>query len=248
MSCRKHREMHYFLSANRKEQKSVIHKIRFINSVIFMASPLSSLTDHLAKCLCKVNCKGCKWSLEYMNKEWFTNIQLFGQEHNIEKFWWRFTQKISKYIQIFWWRPEQITNFFSCRGKVFIHIHIHGWLAEIQWNIITHKKEILQQSDTGEHHKYWPVKVWEEWEDFELQNLGQYYDHLYVQSDTLLLTDIFGSFRKKCLKISEVDPVHFFHVGLKLLTDTDMLLMLEKGIRVGICHAICRYSKASSNA
>lgn len=82
MSCRKHWEMHYFLSANRKEQKSVIHKIRFINSVIFMASPLSSLTDHLAKCLCKVNCKGCKWSLEYMNKEWFTNIQLFGQEHN----------------------------------------------------------------------------------------------------------------------------------------------------------------------
>ena len=60
--------MYHLLSPNRKEQKSVIHQIRFISSVVFMASPLSSLTDNLAKCLHKVNCKGCKSSLEYMNK------------------------------------------------------------------------------------------------------------------------------------------------------------------------------------
>ena len=34
-------------------------------------------------------------------------------------------------------------------------------------------------------------------------------------------------------------------VKLELLTDIDMLLMVEKGIRRGICHAIHRYAKAN---
>ena len=35
-------------------------------------------------------------------------------------------------------------------------------------------------------------------------------------------------------------------VKLKLLTDIDMLLMIEKGIRRGICHAIHQYAKANN--
>ena len=33
-------------------------------------------------------------------------------------------------------------------------------------------------------------------------------------------------------------------VKLELLTDVNMLVMVEKGIRGGICHAILRYAKA----
>ena len=40
---------------------------------------------------------------------------------------------------------------------------------------------------------------------FKLEDLGQYHD-LYVQSDTLLLADVFENFRKTCLKIYELDP------------------------------------------
>ena len=43
---------------------------------------------------------------------------------------------------------------------------------------------------------------------FKLNNLGEYHD-LYVQSDTLLLADIFENFRNKFLEVYELDPGHF---------------------------------------
>ena len=94
---------------------------------------------------------------------------------------------------------------------------------------------------------------------FKLKNLGEYHD-LYVQSDTLLLVDVFENFRKTCLKVYELDPAHLLSLPrlawqaclkktsmkLELLTDYDMLLMVEEGIRGGICHAIHRYAKANN--
>ena len=86
---------------------------------------------------------------------------------------------------------------------------------------------------------------------FKLNNLGDYHD-LYVQSDTLLLADVFENFGDMCLKEDELDPAHFSslpglawqaclkktNIELELLTDYDMLLMVEEGIRGGICHSI----------
>ena len=79
-----------------------------------------------------------------------------------------------------------------------------------------------------------------------MNNLGDYHD-LYVQSDTLLLADIFENFRNKCIEIYEFDPAYFLsasglawqaclkktRIELELLTDINMLLMIEKGIRGG---------------
>ena len=94
---------------------------------------------------------------------------------------------------------------------------------------------------------------------FNNKNLGDYHD-LYVQSDTLLLAHVFENFRNKCIEIYELDPVHFLSapglvwqaclkktgIKLELLANADMLLMEEKGIRGGICHAIHRYAKANN--
>ena len=44
--------------------------------------------------------------------------------------------------------------------------------------------------------------------DFEIQKLGEYYG-VYVQSDTLLLDDVFKRFCKMCLKVYKLDPAHF---------------------------------------
>ena len=85
---------------------------------------------------------------------------------------------------------------------------------------------------------------------FKFKNLGDYHC-LYLQSDTLLLPDVFENFRNKCIEICELDPTHFLsapgltwqaclkktEVELESLTDIDMLLMIEKGIRGRICHA-----------
>ena len=93
---------------------------------------------------------------------------------------------------------------------------------------------------------------------FKLENLGDYHD-LYVQSDTLLLADVFNNFRDMCIKEYELDPAHFLslpglawqaclkktNIELELLTDYDMLLIVEEGIRGGICHSIHRYAKAN---
>ena len=43
---------------------------------------------------------------------------------------------------------------------------------------------------------------------FELKNLGDYHD-LYVQSDTLLLADVFEIFKDMCIKEYELEPGHF---------------------------------------
>ena len=46
------------------------------------------------------------------------------------------------------------------------------------------------------------------WDTFNIQNLGKYHD-LYVQLDTLLLSDVYENFRDLCSDIYQLDPAHF---------------------------------------
>ena len=83
---------------------------------------------------------------------------------------------------------------------------------------------------------------------------------MYVQSDTLLLVDVCENFRDKCIEIYKFNFAHFLStpglawqaclkktgVKLELLTDYDMLMMVEKGIRWGMFQSIHRYAKANN--
>ena len=57
-------------------------------------------------------------------------------------------------------------------------------------------------TDADYRHAKWAGK------DFEIKNLGKYHD-LYVQSNTLLLADVFEIFQSLCLEIYELDPARF---------------------------------------
>ena len=103
--------------------------------------------------------------------------------------------------------------------------------------------EGISNADYAHVQKVWGVS--------EIKNSGDYHN-LYAQSDRLLLADVFENFRDKCIKIYDLDPSNFLarlglaKAELELLTDIDMLLMVEKGIRGGICHATHRYAKVNN--
>ena len=117
-----------------------------------------------------------------------------------------------------------------------------------------HSNLNLKHSSKEDHKHAHKVK-----NTFNIKNIEEYRD-LYVQSDTAQLADTFEQFRTLCLKEYKLDPAYFCttpglafeaclkmsKVELELLTDIDMVLMFEKGIRGGISQAIQRSASANN--
>ena len=92
-----------------------------------------------------------------------------------------------------------------------------------------------------------------------MNNLGEYHD-LYLKTDIILLSNIFEAFRNTCLEHYSLNLAHFYTspglawqaclkktgIELELLTNPDMLLMFEHGIRGGITQAVHRCAEANN--
>ena len=97
------------------------------------------------------------------------------------------------------------------------------------------------------------------WKVFEMQTLEDYHN-LYNRVDVLLLADVFENFKEICIKKYRLDPTHYYTapglawdaalkitgVELEPLSDPDMLLIIEKGIRGGVSMISHRYGKANN--
>ena len=97
------------------------------------------------------------------------------------------------------------------------------------------------------------------WRVFNIENLKEYHE-LYNKVDVLILADVFENFRENSLKYYKLDPAHYFtapglawdaalkitNVNLELLSDVNMLLLFEQGIRGGISMISNRYGKANN--
>ena len=98
------------------------------------------------------------------------------------------------------------------------------------------------------------------WKTFGCETMKDYHD-LYLKTDVLLLADVMTEFRKVCKKVYGLDALHYYTspglawdamlkytgVELDLISDPDMYIMIESGIRGGISSIMKRYAKAIIN-
>ena len=97
------------------------------------------------------------------------------------------------------------------------------------------------------------------WDTFNCATLGDYHD-IYLQTDVLLLADVFENFRRTALSTYGLDPAHYYtlpgyswdallkltNVSLELLTEPDIYLFVEKGLRGGISMVSHRHAQANN--
>ncbi|XP_071650745.1 uncharacterized protein [Temnothorax longispinosus] len=97
------------------------------------------------------------------------------------------------------------------------------------------------------------------WRRFRVRNLGEYSD-LYLKTNVLFLADIFENFWDACSASYGLDPAHYYTlpgytwdamlrytgVRFELLTDIDMVLFVERGIRGGLSQCSLRYARSNN--
>ena len=236
----------------------ITYKIKFIDSYRFMSSSLSKLVHNLSEGIHnnkRTNCESC---LDYVKTK---NEKLLLKCFNCKTYYKKKFNKdlIKKFKNTYSFCNNDINKFALLLTKgVYPYEYMDSW-ERFNDTSLPRKKDFYSNlnmeniDDTDYRHGNNEFKI------FKLENLGDYYD-LYVQSDILLLADVFESFRDMCIKVYELDPAHFVslpgleweaclkktNIELELLTDYDMLLMVEEGIRGGICHSIHRYAKANN--
>ena len=219
-----------------------------------MSSSLSKLTDNLSEGLHnnkRLNCESC---LDYMKtKNEKLILKCFNCKQNYEK---DFNKELIKRFASMYEFCNGNLNKFILLLRKGTNIWIiakdcmkHHYLIESFYSNLN--MEIIEDIDYRHGNNVF--------KRVKLKNFGEYHD-LYVKSDTLLLADVFENFRNTYLKVYELDPAHFLslpglawqaclkktNIKLELLTDYDMLLMVEEGIRGGICHSIHRHAKGNN--
>ena len=245
----------------------ITYKIKFIDSFRFMLSSLSKLVDNLSEGIHNNKCADCKSNLDYIKTTAkpssleCKNEKLILECYNCKQ---RYRKKFNKelikrFVSTYEFCNNDLNKFvLLLRKGVYPYEYMDTWerFNEIS---LPRKEDFYSNlnmenvNDIDYRHANNVFKV------FKLEKLGDYHD-LYVQSDTLLLADVFNNFRDMCIKEYELDPAHVLslpglawqaclkktNIELELLTDYDMLLMVEEGIRGGICHSVHRYAKANN--
>ena len=246
----------------------ITYKIKFIDSYRFMSSSLSKLVDNLSEGIHNNKCLDCNSCLDYIRIS--KNEKLLLKCFNCDSYYKKkfYKDLIKKFKSTYSFcnsdttessSSERINKFILLLRKgVYPYEYMDSW-EKFNETSLPSKEDFysnLNMEDIDDIDYRHGNDVFK---GFKLENLGDYHD-LYVQSDTLLLADVFENFRNMCIKVYELDPAHFVslpglawqaclkkaNIELELLADYDMLLMVEEGIRGGICHSIHWYAKANN--
>ena len=215
-----------------------------------MSASLSSLVDNLSE----INKKECKSCMERNNI--ISECKYIGFKNNRlnykckkcnDKSYKSINGLIEKFPNTYQFCNRDLNKFaLLLRKGVYPYEYMDSW-ERFNEESLPDKESFYSnlhlESITDEDYKH-AQKVKEV---FKIKNLGEYHD-LYVQGDTLLLADVFENFRDKCIETYKLDPAYFLsatglfwqaclrrtEVKLELLTDNEMLMMFEKGIRGGM--------------
>ena len=242
--------------------KKITYKLKFIDSYRFMSTSLSNLVDNLSgvydkECTRCMERKKIRLNCEFII---FNNGRLNYKCKEYKKSRTKLTnESIRNFPSLYTFCNDDLNNFFLLLRKgIYLYEYIDSW-ERFDENIILPKEAFYSKLNL-EHTTYKDYEyVKKVWEAFEIKNLGEYHD-LYVQCDTFLLADVFEDFRNMCLDEYGLDPDNFLSapglaeqaclkntiVELELLTDIDMLLMVEKGNRGRICQAIHRPAETNN--
>ena len=240
--------------------QTIIYRIKFIDSFRFMSTSLSTLVDNLSNRIDdKRKCDSCGYNLEYISRKKSGKLS-FKCFNFKRKFFEEFDEDLIKKFKITYrFCNGDIDKFMLLLRKgVYPYEYMDDW-DRINEEKLTNKSDFyssLNMEDISEIDYRHAKKVFNK---FYIKNLGENHD-LYLQSDTLLLADVFESFRNLCIKTYKLDPTYFLSlpglawqaclkrtgVKLELASDIHMLLMIEKGIKEGICHSVLRHAKANN--
>ena len=196
-----------------------------------MSSLLYKLADNLSEGIHNNKCVDCNSCLDYIK---IKNKKLLLKCFNCNAYYRKKINLIFKNTNCFC--NNDINKFvLLLRKGIYPYEYVDNWerFSEIS---LPSKEEFYSNLNVEDINDVDYRDANNVFKIFELENLGQYHD-LYVQSDTLLLADVFENFRDMCIKESELDPAHFLslpglafqaclkktNIELELLTDYDML-------------------------
>ena len=155
-----------------------------------MSTSLSELVDNISgnfnsierkSCTENNRCKQCKKLIEGLIKK-FPSIHQFC-DGNLNKFVLLLRKGVYPYEDMDSWEKFDETS-LPDKKAFYSNLNL----------------EDISDEDYAQVQKVWDV--------FEIRYRGKY-DALYVQSDTLLLADVFGNFRNMCFDIYGFDRVYF---------------------------------------
>ena len=181
--------------------------IEFIDNYRFMDKSLSNFVDNLSEGLHREKCADCKSHLDYMSiKDDKLILRCFEYKKNHEK---KINKElIKRFANTYEFCNKDINKFILLLRKGGYPDEYIDYWKRFDETALPDKEAFYSNfnmddiTDIECNHANRFLKK------FKLKNLGEYHN-LYVQSDTLLLADVFENFRNMYIKVYELGPAYF---------------------------------------
>ena len=238
--------------------------LRFMDSLQHLSSSLDKLSSNLAAKTDIIGCKHCP--RRGTTKSVHRHMKIAHKGDNLKEF--NHAVKNKTLPELF---PNLYENFkkkwdklppkafeMLTRKGIYPYSYMDSFerFKETRLPSIENFYNDLSKTDISEEDYTFAEELWE---TFKLKNLGELHD-LYMETDTLLLADVFESYRKSIHSNYELDPIHFFTApslswtaGLKFTNarleiphDINIHMFIDQGLRGGISMIANHYARANN--